>query len=171
MPEAEGVVFFQTGAMILSLFPRLQLARDAFGDAYNEAGVSAQGQRFAGEVALAFNTRTRDEVDSVLAESIARGRNPPQTRAAGILGRLFRMFRGPRWLCVGGRLEPGLRNRRRWQHSPSRLTSADLSEDLVEVETYFDIHFHGDRLAVLRARFKSPLADGFNCLLVQPHAE
>ena len=62
--KAEGVVFFQAGGMALALYPRLELAKDA--------NVAADGQGFAG-IALAYNARSRDEVDAVLREAEAAG--------------------------------------------------------------------------------------------------
>ena len=64
MKKAEGVVFFQTGCMALSLWPREQLAKDA--------KVGARGTGFRG-FALAYNARSRDEVDAVLKEAKAAG--------------------------------------------------------------------------------------------------
>ena len=64
MAKAEGIVFFQAGGMALALFPRHELAKDA--------NVVPDGQGFCG-VALAYNTRTREEVDTVLAEVEAAG--------------------------------------------------------------------------------------------------
>jgi uncharacterized protein len=64
MAKAEGVVFFQTGGMALGLYPRHELAKDA--------NVSAHGEGFNG-IALAYNARTRAEVDSVLHEAEAAG--------------------------------------------------------------------------------------------------
>lgn len=64
MREAEGVAFFQAAGMVLSLYPRKELAKDA--------GVSAEGDGFRG-IALAYNTRTRDDVNRVLAEAEAAG--------------------------------------------------------------------------------------------------
>jgi hypothetical protein len=60
----EGVAFFQTPGMILALWPRDELAADA--------GMSAEGTGFRG-IALAYNTRSRDEVEKVLAEAVAAG--------------------------------------------------------------------------------------------------
>jgi hypothetical protein len=60
----EGVAFFQTPGMILALWPRDELAADA--------GMSAEGTGFRG-IALAYNTRSREEVDKVLAEAVAAG--------------------------------------------------------------------------------------------------
>jgi catechol 2,3-dioxygenase-like lactoylglutathione lyase family enzyme len=64
MRKAEGVVFFQAGCMALALWPRGELAKDA--------GVPDAGSGFRG-FALAINTRTREEVDAVLAEATAAG--------------------------------------------------------------------------------------------------
>ncbi len=66
--SAEGVVFFQAGGMALALWPRDELAKDA-----NMVGnIAADGHGFRG-VSLAYNVRTREEVDSVLAEAEAAG--------------------------------------------------------------------------------------------------
>jgi predicted lactoylglutathione lyase len=64
MARAEGVVFFQAGGMALALYSRNELARDA--------KISPEGYGFSG-MALAYNTRSREEVDSVLAEAQAAG--------------------------------------------------------------------------------------------------
>jgi len=64
MAKAEGVVFFQAGGMALALFPRSELATDA--------KIAPEGSGFSG-ISLAYNTRTRDEVDAVLAEAEAAG--------------------------------------------------------------------------------------------------
>jgi catechol 2,3-dioxygenase-like lactoylglutathione lyase family enzyme len=62
--DNEDVVFFQTPGTIVALWPRTDLAADA--------GISPEGSGFAG-VALAFNARSREEVDAVLAEAKAAG--------------------------------------------------------------------------------------------------
>ena len=64
MVKAEGVVFFQAGGMALALFPRDELAKDA--------NVVVEGQGFSG-ISLAYNTRSRKEADTVLAEAHAAG--------------------------------------------------------------------------------------------------
>lgn len=64
MLKAEGVAFFQAGGMAFSLFPRDELAKDA--------GVASEGHGFRG-VALAYNARTHEEVDAVMAEAQAAG--------------------------------------------------------------------------------------------------
>ncbi len=60
----EGVVFYQLPGMILALWSREALAGDA--------GVKDDGSDFSG-IALAYNTRSREEVDAVLAEAEAAG--------------------------------------------------------------------------------------------------
>jgi uncharacterized protein len=62
--DAGGIVFFQTGGMALALYPRSDLAQDA--------GVAAEGHGFPG-FTLAFNARSRADVDAVLAEAQAAG--------------------------------------------------------------------------------------------------
>ncbi len=72
MIQAEGVVFFQAGGMALALYPRDELAKDA--------NIAPDGRGFSG-MALAYNTRHREEVDSVLAQAQAAGAKllkPPQ---------------------------------------------------------------------------------------------
>jgi uncharacterized protein len=64
MRKAEGVVFFQTGCMALALWPRTELAKDA--------RVPEAGNGFRG-LALAINTRTREEVDAILTEAAPAG--------------------------------------------------------------------------------------------------
>jgi catechol 2,3-dioxygenase-like lactoylglutathione lyase family enzyme len=58
------VAFFQAAGMVLALWSRAALAADA--------RVPAEGSGFAG-IALAYNARTREEVDAVLAEAKAAG--------------------------------------------------------------------------------------------------
>jgi uncharacterized protein len=58
--SSEGIVFFQAGGMALALYPGPELA--------NDANVSAERQGFPG-VTLAYNTRSREEVDLVLAHA------------------------------------------------------------------------------------------------------
>jgi len=58
------VVFFQAGAVVLGLYGREALAEDA--------RVPAEGSGFGG-MTIAYNTRSRDEVDTVLAEAKAAG--------------------------------------------------------------------------------------------------
>ena len=62
--KAEGIVFFQLGGIAFSLYPRDELAKDA--------NVSSDGHGFRG-IALAYNARTREEVDSILAQAAGAG--------------------------------------------------------------------------------------------------
>jgi uncharacterized protein len=62
--DHDEVVFFQAGGAVLALYPRHLLAEDA--------RVANDGQGFDG-ITLAYNTRTREEVDAVLAEAAAAG--------------------------------------------------------------------------------------------------
>lgn len=60
----DAVVFFQLPGSILALWSRAALAEDA--------GVPDTGGGFAG-IVLAYNTRSRAEVDAMLAEASAAG--------------------------------------------------------------------------------------------------
>jgi catechol 2,3-dioxygenase-like lactoylglutathione lyase family enzyme len=62
--DSEDVVFYQLNGMVLALFPRTELAKDA--------QVSAQGQGFGG-ISLALCARNREEVDDVLAQAKKAG--------------------------------------------------------------------------------------------------
>ena len=62
--KAEGIVFFQAGGMALALYPRTELAKDA--------NIAVEGRGFGG-ITLAYNARSRDEVNTVLAEAKAAG--------------------------------------------------------------------------------------------------
>ena len=64
MANTEGIVFFQTGGMALALFPRGELAKDA--------NIPPEGHGFSG-MTLAYNTRSREEVDSLFAQAQAAG--------------------------------------------------------------------------------------------------
>lgn len=60
----DGITFFQLNGILLSLYPKDKLAEDAT--------VSPVGQGFKG-FTLAFNTRTKAEVDALIAELEAKG--------------------------------------------------------------------------------------------------
>ena len=62
--EVQGIVWFQTGGIALALYPRVNLAVDA--------GVPPEGQGFAG-ITLAWNGRSREEVDAALRSAEAAG--------------------------------------------------------------------------------------------------
>jgi len=59
---SDGIIFFQTAGTCLALYPRDELARDV------APGFPTDRSRFPG-VTLAYNARTRDEVDTVLAQA------------------------------------------------------------------------------------------------------
>src|SRR5687768_16987282 len=59
-----GVAFFQLGPMVLSLYPRDDLARDM--------DVSPHGEGMAG-ITIAYNVRVKDEVDTIIADFSAAG--------------------------------------------------------------------------------------------------
>jgi uncharacterized protein len=63
--EGLGIVFFQLGGMVLALFPRDELAKDA-----NVADSPSGG--FSG-VTLAYNARSREDADAAMAEALAAG--------------------------------------------------------------------------------------------------
>ncbi len=60
----DDVAFFQAGCMILALFGRADLAKDAGLPSRSGGG---------GAVALAYNVRRKDDVDAVLAEAKKAG--------------------------------------------------------------------------------------------------
>jgi uncharacterized protein len=89
--RAEGVSFFHCGLIVISLFPRSDLAKDA--------GISAEGTGFSG-IAIAYNTRSRDEVDTVLAEAKQAGGEivkPAQEAFWGGYSGYFRDLDGHLW--------------------------------------------------------------------------
>lgn len=62
--SAPDIIFFQAGGIALALYPRTELAKDAH--------LPAEGGGFGG-MTLAYNTRARDDVDSVMAQAAAAG--------------------------------------------------------------------------------------------------
>ena len=60
----EGIVFFQAGGVVLSLYPREALAEDAV--------VSPEGSGFSG-ITLAYNARSESEVDEIIRDLKAKG--------------------------------------------------------------------------------------------------
>ena len=78
--EADDVIFFQVGGMVVSLWGRAKLAEDS---AVTDSGGW-------GGVALAYNTRSPDEVDTVIEEARAAGatigREPGETFYGGYSG-------------------------------------------------------------------------------------
>lgn len=62
----DGVVFFQAGGVVLSLYPRDALAEDA--------SIPAKGSGFGG-MTLAYNARSEHEVDEIVASLSSKGVN------------------------------------------------------------------------------------------------
>ncbi|HMK89380.1 MAG TPA: VOC family protein [Methylocystis sp.] len=83
---APGGGFFQCGAMILCFYPREELAADA--------GVPSQGHGFAG-FTFAHNTRSKEEVDRVLAEAQAAGATIVKPAQNAFWGGYSGYFRDP----------------------------------------------------------------------------
>ncbi len=70
--SSDAIIFFQAGGLALALYPRAELAKDA--------NVASEGHGFPG-LTLAYNARTREEVDAVLGEAQKAGatlRKPAQ---------------------------------------------------------------------------------------------
>jgi hypothetical protein len=82
----EGVVFFQLPGSILALWSRASLAEDA--------GLSATGSGFSG-IALAYNARSREDVDAVLAEAEAAGARILKRAAETVWGGYSGYFADP----------------------------------------------------------------------------
>jgi uncharacterized protein len=77
---ADDVAFFQAGGMVLSLWDRAKLAEDS---------AVEEGTGWGG-IALAYNTRSKEEVDQVIEEARAAGatigREPGDTFYGGYSG-------------------------------------------------------------------------------------
>jgi predicted lactoylglutathione lyase len=82
---ADDVVFFQTGGMIVALWGRDQLAEDS--------GVDDPGGW--GGVTLAYNTRSPEEVDAVIAEAERAGPRIPRHGAETFWGGYSGVFVDP----------------------------------------------------------------------------
>jgi len=82
---ADDVVFFQTGGMIVALWGRDQLAEDS--------GVDDPGG--GGGVTLAYNTRSPEEVDAVIAEAERAGARIPRHGAETFWGGYSGAFLDP----------------------------------------------------------------------------
>jgi len=62
--SSEEIVFFQSGGVVLALFPRDELAKDAL--------VESNGSGFAG-FTLAYNAQSEKEVDDIIADLKSKG--------------------------------------------------------------------------------------------------
>ena len=62
--SSDDVTFFQAGGVVLALFPREELAKDAL--------ISAEGNGFAG-FSLAYNAQSEAEVDEIIRDMKSKG--------------------------------------------------------------------------------------------------
>jgi uncharacterized protein len=81
----DDVVFFQAGALIVALWDRAKLAEDS--------GVSDPGGW--GGITLAYNTRSGEEVDEVIAQAEAAGAEIPRAGAETFWGGYSGVFVDP----------------------------------------------------------------------------
>ena len=86
MKAADGVAFYQTGGMALALWPREELAKDS--------GIEIGGDG-PGRVALAYNTRSRDEVDIILQKAVEAGAKITREAQEGFWGGYTAYFSDP----------------------------------------------------------------------------
>ena len=112
----ENIVFFQCPGVVFGLYGRDALAEDAALD-------NAEGSGFRG-VTLAYNTRSKDEVDAVLAHAETIGAKIAKPAEDAFWGRLLRLFRRSRWASLGGRVESGLCHRRSRECDAAQLIYA-----------------------------------------------
>ena len=130
MANTEGIVFFQAGGMALALYPRHELAKDA--------NVAPDGQGFSG-ISLAYNARTRAEVDSVLEAAVAAGakrsslRKKPFGAAIQDTSRILTDFSG---------------------RSPGIHPSRSRRTEVCACRTNREFHGHGSRPSIV---FRSPI--------------
>lgn len=89
--QAQGVSFFQCGGIALALWSKSDLAADA--------GVATDGGGF-GNIAIAHNGRSRNEVDAIMADAAAAGATvvkPPKATDWGGYSGYFRDLDGHLW--------------------------------------------------------------------------
>jgi catechol 2,3-dioxygenase-like lactoylglutathione lyase family enzyme len=84
--HAKGVAFFHCGGIALSLFPRSELAKDA--------NVPPEGGGFNG-FTIAYNTRSKGDVDAVLAEAVSCGAEIVRPALSASWGGYSGYFRDP----------------------------------------------------------------------------
>ena len=91
MKDLPGISFFQCGGIVVGLYPMAELAKDAT--------VTDERASFHG-FALAYNTRSKQEVDATLAEAEAAGAEivkPAQEVFWGGYSGYFRDLDGHLW--------------------------------------------------------------------------
>jgi catechol 2,3-dioxygenase-like lactoylglutathione lyase family enzyme len=84
--SSEAIVFFEAGGMALALYPRTELAKDA--------NLAPEGHGFSG-ITIAYNARTRAEVDAVLAQADAAGAKILKTAQEAFWGGYSGYFADP----------------------------------------------------------------------------
>ena len=87
----------------------------------------------SGGIALAYNARTRDEVDKVLAEAEAAGAKILKPAHEAFWGGYSGYFADPDSFLWEVAWNPSFANRRRWQHSSAGLTLA-LQASIVRLD-------------------------------------
>ena len=85
--ETEGIVCFQLGGLVLGLF-----GRDAF---VEDAKLVGSAEAVRPSMALAYTTRSRAEVDAVMAEAVAAGAHPQKPAAETFWGGYSGYFADP----------------------------------------------------------------------------
>jgi predicted lactoylglutathione lyase len=81
----DDVVFFQAGCMIVALWDRAKLAQDS----------CVQDSGGWGGVTLAYNARSPEHVDAVLAQALAAGATIPRTGSETFWGGYSGVFTDP----------------------------------------------------------------------------
>ncbi len=83
--NSDGIAFFQCGCVALALYPSHELAKDA--------GVArSEGDGFRG-FTIAYNTRSKDEVDDILRDASAAGAEITKPAADAFWGGYSGYFR------------------------------------------------------------------------------
>ena len=99
-PAGAIALFELAGGLLLALYPRTELAKDA--------GIPL-GPPAAGEFSLGHLVSTRAEVDALLSQAEAAGATLTDRAARPSVGDLLRLLPRSRRAPVGGHLEPAAR--------------------------------------------------------------
>lgn len=95
---AGAAAFFEmAGGLMLALYPRRELAKDA---GLPESAPSSV------EFSLGYFAESESDVDAVIARAVAAGGSPIEPPPQATLGYLLRLLPGPRRPLMGGDLEP-----------------------------------------------------------------
>jgi hypothetical protein len=109
----EEIAFFDAGGgLVLALFGRSALAEDA----------KLPDERAAfGGITIAFDVPDEAKVDALLEAAVKAGGQAPEEGRAGLLGRLFGLFRRSRRASLGDSPQPGVPTRRQGAAGDARL--------------------------------------------------